>query len=193
MGRLLGYARVSRRDQDPTLQLDALVAGGCQRVWVDRASGALDHRPELEKVLDELRQGDALVVWRLDRLGRSVRHLVDTVTSLGDRGVGFRSLSEALDSTTPGGRLLFHVFAAVAEFERDLVRDRTRAGLDAAGSRGRRGGRPRAMTDQQVELAHKLQEAGEHSPTELAKLLGVTRPTLYRYLTASQPVGECAS
>src|SRR5213596_927778 len=122
MPHLLGYARVSTADQNPDLQHDALEAVGCYRIFVDTASGALDERPALAKVLDQLRPGDTLVVWKLDRLGRSLRHLVDTITGLAERGVGFRSLQEQVDTTTPGGKLVFHVFAALAEFERDLVR-----------------------------------------------------------------------
>ena len=125
MGHLLGYARVSTGDQSPDLQLDALRAAGCYRVFVDTASGALTTRPELAKVLDQLRPGDALVVWKLDRLGRLLRHLIEVVGDLERRGVGFKSLRESVDTTTPGGRLVFHLFGALAEFERDLIRERT--------------------------------------------------------------------
>ena len=124
MGHLLGYARVSTTDQQPALQVDALQAAGCYRVFTETASGARADRPVLAQVLDQLRPGDTLVLWKLDRLGRSLRHLVDTVTGLADRGVGFRSLQEAIDTTTPGGRLVFHVFASLAEFKRDLIRER---------------------------------------------------------------------
>jgi DNA invertase Pin-like site-specific DNA recombinase len=137
MGHLLGYARVSTTDQHPQLQVDALTAAGCYRVFTETASGARADRPALTQVLDQLRPGDTLVVWKLDRLGRSLRHLVDTITSLADRGIGFRSLQEAIDTTTPGGKLVFHAFAALAEFERDLIRERTAAGLVAARARGR--------------------------------------------------------
>jgi DNA invertase Pin-like site-specific DNA recombinase len=125
MGHLLGYARVSTTDQQPQLQVDALQRAGCYRVITETASGARTDRPTLEQPLDQLRPGDTLVVWKLDRLGRSLRRLVDTITSLADRGVGFRSLQEAIDTTTPGGKLVFQVFAALAEFERDLIRERT--------------------------------------------------------------------
>ncbi len=138
---LLGYARVSTLEQEPSLQLDALETAGCERTYTDHASGALADRPELAQAPDHLRRGDTLVVWRLDRLGRSLRHLVDTVGVLEERGVGFRSLTESIDTTTPGGRHVFHVFAALAESERDLIRERTHAGLAAARARGRRGGR----------------------------------------------------
>ncbi len=143
MGHLLGYARVSTADQQPRLQVDALERAGCLRVFTETGSGALADRPVLEQVLDHLRPGDTLVVWKLDRLGRSLRHLVDTVTALAERGVGFRSLQEQVDTTTPGGKLVFHVFAALAEFERDLIRERTSAGWPprghvAAAAAGRR-------------------------------------------------------
>ena len=127
MSAPLGYARVSTADQRPELQLDALRAAGCYRIFVDTASGALDDRPELAKALDHLRPGDTLVVWKLDRLGRSLRHLIDTPGALQQREVGFRSLQESLEATTPGGKLIFHIFGALAEFERDLIRQRTQA------------------------------------------------------------------
>jgi len=153
MGHLLGYARVSTTDQQPQLQVDALEHAGCYRVFTETASGARTDRPVLEQLLDQLRPGDTLVVWKLDRLGRSLRHLVDTVTGLADRGIGFRSLQEAIDTTTPGGKLVFHVFAALADFERDLIRERTAAGLAAARARGRHGGRPSVMTVHKVRVA----------------------------------------
>src|SRR5699024_7050429 len=146
VGHLLGYARVSTTDQDATLQVDALQGAGCYRIFTDTLSGSLAHRPELEKVMDQLRPGDTLVVWRLDRLGRSVRDLIHQLQHLSERGVEFRSLQETIDTTSPGGRLVFHVFAALAEFERDLIRDRTHAGLSAARARGCIGGRPRSLT-----------------------------------------------
>ena len=132
MAHLYGYARVSTGLQDPALQLDALTAAGCARVFTDTASGTLDHRPELDKLLEVVLPGDVVVVWRLDRLGRSLKHLVATVLDLGERGVGFRSLTEAIDTTTAGGKLLFHIMGALAEFERQLIVERTRAGLAAA-------------------------------------------------------------
>jgi DNA invertase Pin-like site-specific DNA recombinase len=129
-------------------------------VFVETASGAHTDRPTLEQVLDQMRPGDTLVVWKLDRLGRSLRHLVDTVTGLADRGVGFRSLQEAIDTITPGGKLVFHVFAALAEFERDLIRERTAAGLAAARTRGRRGGRPSVLTAHKLEVAREMYASG---------------------------------
>jgi DNA invertase Pin-like site-specific DNA recombinase len=179
---LLGYARVSTFEQDAALQLDALAAAGAGRVFTDTASGALDERPELARALDHARGGDALVVWRLDRLGRSLRHLVETVADLERRGVGFRSLSESIDTTTPGGKLVFHLFAALAEFERDLIRERTRAGLEAARARGRNGGRPSVLSGDKLRVARELYAAGEHTTAQIAELLGVSRATLYRHL-----------
>ncbi|MGI8596771.1 MAG: recombinase family protein [Thermoleophilaceae bacterium] len=178
----LGYARVSTLEQEATLQLDALEVAGCERTYTDRSSGALAERPELTRALDHLRAGDALVVWRLDRLGRSLRHLVETVGALEERSVGFRSLTESIDTTTPGGRLVFHVFAALAEFERDLIRERTQAGLAAARARGRRGGRPPVMSAEKLDVARTMYESGEHTTAKIAEVLGVSRATLYRHL-----------
>jgi DNA invertase Pin-like site-specific DNA recombinase len=186
MGHLLGYARVSTIDQQPALQVDALQAAGCYRVFTETASGARADRPVLAQVLDQLRPGDTLVVWKLDRLGRSLRHLVDTITDLADRGIGFRSLQEAIDTTTPGGRLVFHVFASLAEFERDLIRERTTAGLAAARARGRHGGRPPVLDPGQVELARELYASRRYPVAEIARRLRVGRSTLYRYLEAEE-------
>jgi DNA invertase Pin-like site-specific DNA recombinase len=182
MGHLLGYARVSTTDQHPQLQVDALTAAGCYRVFTETASGARTDRPTLEQLLDQLRPGDTLVVWKLDRLGRSLRHLVDTVTGLAERGVGFRSLQEAIDTTTPGGKLVFHVFAALAEFERDLIRERTAAGLAAARARGRRGGRPSVMTAHKARVAQEMYRSGQDTVSAIAQTLGISRASLYRHL-----------
>jgi DNA invertase Pin-like site-specific DNA recombinase len=184
MGHLLGYARVSTTDQHPQLQVDALQAAGCYRVFTETASGAHTDRPVLEQLLDQLRPGDTLVVWKLDRLGRSLRHLVDTVTGLADHGIGFRSLQEAIDTTTPGGKLVLHVFAALAEFERDLIRERTSAGLAAARARGRprrpavgadRSQTPGGRGDVPLRAVHR---GGDRQET-----LGVSRASIYRHLT----------
>ncbi len=179
---LLGYARISTVAQDAALQHDALQAAGCDRVFSDTASGALNDRPELAKALDHLRTGDTLIVWRLDRLGRSLRHLVDTVAALADRDVGFRSLQESIDTTTPGGKLVFHLFAALAEFERDLIRERTHAGLAAARARGRHGGRPKAMSTDKLALAREMYDSKQHTVAQIAAVLGVSRATIYRHL-----------
>lgn len=182
MGYLLGYARVSTTDQDASLQIDALSAAGCYRVFVDTISGASAQRPELEKLLDQLRPGDTLVVWRLDRLGRSIRHLIDQLQVLAERGVGFRSLQETIDTTSSGGRLVFHVFAALAEFERDLIRERTNAGLAAARARGRKGGRPPVLSADQVRAARRMYEQQDLTVTQIGEILGVSRTTIYRAL-----------
>jgi DNA invertase Pin-like site-specific DNA recombinase len=182
MGHLLGYARVSTTDQQPHLQVDALERAGCYRVFTETASGAPADRPVLAQVLDQLRPGDTLVVWKLDRLGRSLRHLVETVTGLADRGVGFRSLQEQVDTTTPGGKLVFHVFAALAEFERDLVRERTAAGLAAARASGRCGGRPSVMTPHKLRVAREMYASGQYTVAAIATTLGVSRASVYRYL-----------
>jgi DNA invertase Pin-like site-specific DNA recombinase len=182
MGHLLGYARVSTTDQQPQLQVDALERVGCYRVFTETASGARADRPVLEQVLDQLRPGDTLVVWKLDRLGRSLRHLVDTVTGLAEREIGFRSLQEAIDTTTPGGKLVFHVFAALAEFERDLIRERTAAGLAAARARGRHGGRPSVMTAHKLKVAEDMYRSGQYTVAAIATTLGVSRASIYRHL-----------
>lgn len=182
VGHLLGYARVSTTDQDASLQVDALRAAGCYRVFVDTVSGALEHRPEFDKVIDQLRPGDTLVVWRLDRLGRSIRHLIDQLHALDERGVGFRSLQETIDTTSSGGRLVFHVFAALAEFERDLIRERTNAGLAAARARGRTGGRPSSLSADQVKTARRMYEQQEMTVAQIGDVLGVSRTTIYRAL-----------
>ncbi|ABS06165.1 recombinase family protein [Kineococcus radiotolerans] len=181
-GRLIGYARVSTGDQDAALQQDALVAAGCAQVLTDMASGALTSRPQLEVALQGMGPGDTLVVWRLDRLGRSLRHLLEVVDGLAARGVGFRSLTESIDTTTATGRLVLHLFGALAEFERDLVRERTEAGLAAARSRGRRGGRPTVMTPAKIAAARAMLAGEAHSVRETAEALGVSRATLYRSL-----------
>jgi DNA invertase Pin-like site-specific DNA recombinase len=182
MPHLLGYARVSTADQNPDLQHDALNAVGCYRIFVDTASGALDDRPALGKVLDQLRPGDTLVVWKLDRLGRSLRHLIDTVAELERREIGFRSLQENIDTTTPGGKLIFHIFGALAEFERDIIRQRTLAGLASARARGRKGGRPLSMTPTKLILARQLYDSRQHTLAEIARTLGVSRASIYRHL-----------
>jgi len=182
MGDLLGYARVSTTEQNAHLQVDALKAAGCIRVWIDTASGALERRPRLDRVLDHLRPGDTLVVWRLDRLGRNLRHLIATVTDLSAREVGFRSLTEGIDTTTPSGRLVFHLFGALAEFERELIRERTIAGLTAARARGRSGGRPRVMTPDKLAVARQLYDSKKHTLEAIAATIEVSRSTLYRHL-----------
>lgn len=177
-----GYARVSTKEQDAQLQSDALQKAGCERIFEETASGAQRDRPQLALALSHLRSGDVLVVWKLDRLARSVRQLVETVEDLSARGVGFVSLTEAIDTTSPGGRLVFHVFSALAEFERELIRERTNAGLEAAKKRGAKFGRPKSLSKQQIEMGRALKAAGNHSASEIAAQLGISRATLYRSL-----------
>lgn len=179
---LVGYARVSTQDQSADLQEDELLKVGCGRVFVDKASGVATDRPQLAAALAYLRQGDVLVVWRLDRLGRSLKHLVTLVADLEESGVGFRSLHESIDTTTSAGKLIFHVFAALAEFERDLIRERTKAGLTAARARGRMGGRKPSLSPKKIQVARKMYADGDSTVTEIAKVLGVSRATIYRHL-----------
>lgn len=195
MGDLLGYARVSTVDQNLRLQTDALKSAGCYTVFTDTASGALDERRELARLFDQVRPGDTVVVWRLDRLGRSLRHLIDTVNALADRKVGFRSLTENIDTTTSGGRLVFHVFGALAEFERELISERTHAGLAAARARGRNGGRPTVMPPEKVAAARQMYDSKQYTVETIAQTLGVSRASIYRHLGASapDPAGEKAS
>jgi DNA invertase Pin-like site-specific DNA recombinase len=184
MGRrmaAIGYARVSTTDQDLALQLDALAKAGCARVFEDRASGAKTDRPGLAAALGFVRQGDILTVWKLDRLGRSLPHLIETVNAMEARGVSFRSLTEAIDTTTPGGRLVFHIFGALGQFERDLIRERTRAGLDAATARGRQGGRKPVVTDEKLRRAQTLLTQGL-TVREVAARVKVGKTALYAAL-----------
>lgn len=181
-GLLIGYARVSTRDQDLNLQLDALKTAGCERIFTEKASGAQRERPQLAAALDYMRPGDTLIVWKLDRLARSLKQLIETVEGLGEKGTGFRSITEAIDTTTPGGKLVFHIFASLAEFERSIIRERTRAGLEAAKARGRTGGRPPAMTGEDLAAAKALLRDPEIRVEDAATRLGVSPATLYRYL-----------
>ncbi len=183
---LIGYARVSTEDQRLRMQHDALSAAGCDKIFDEKISGAGAHLPRLEELLEYVRPGDVAVVWKLDRLGRSLRDLIEIVTGLKERGVGLRSLQESIDTTTPAGKLTFHVFAALAEFERDLVRERTKAGLAAARDRGVQLGRPRALGPEQIEMARTLITNPRLSARQVAEQLGVHRATLYRSL-ATQP------
>jgi len=187
---LVGYARVSTHDQDLSLQLDAVQAAGCDKVFTEKASGAQRDRPQLQAALEYMRGQDTLVVWKLDRLARSLRQLIETVEALGDRGMGLRSLTESLDTTTSGGTLVFHLFAALAEFERSIIRERTRAGLQAARRRGRLGGRPPALTSQDLVEAKALLRDPEITVVQVAKRLGVAPSILYRHVPGGRSAVE---
>src|SRR5919202_3150912 len=172
---LIGYARVSTDDQNLDLQRDALEKAGCELIFDDMVSGTKACRPGLEQALSHLRRGDTLVVWRLDRLGRSLRHLIDTVTELQDKGIEFKSLQESIDTSTSGGKLVFHIFGALAEFERKIIRERTQAGLQAARARGKAGGRPKALTDKQGQILHQLADNRSNSVQDNCRTLGISR------------------
>ena len=178
---LIGYARVSTQDQDLALQLDALKAAGCEKIFTEKASGAQRDRPELAAALEYMRTGDTLVIWKLDRLARSTKQLIETVERLEAAKIGFRSLTEAIDTTTASGKLVFHIFAALAEFERAMIRERTRAGLDAAKTRGRIGGRPASMKPEDLVAAAALLKNPDITVTQVAKRLSVSPATLYRH------------
>jgi DNA invertase Pin-like site-specific DNA recombinase len=184
-GSLIGYARVSTSDQTVNLQVDALNEAGCARIFTDKASGTLANRPQLAAALDYARPGDTLLVWRLDRLGRSLKHLIETVTALDDAGIGFKSIHESIDTRTSTGKLVFHIFAALAEFERELIVDRTKAGLAAARERGARPGRKPSLSPEQVKVLLGLHADGQHTVSGLAEIMKVSRATVYRHLDAS--------
>ena len=185
MPMLIGYARVSTQDQTLALQKDALEKEGCEWIFTDTASGAKARRSGLEEALSYLRAGDTLVVWRLDRLGRSLRDLIDIVTTLHERGIGFKSLTESIDTTASGGKLVFHIFGALAEFEREITKERTRAGLLAARARGRSGGRQHKLTEKQIAIARQLY-AAKTPVKEICQTLGISRATFYRYVKAEE-------
>lgn len=177
---ILGYARVSTEDQNLDTQLDALKAAGAQRIFSDKISGSLRKRPELDRLLDQLRDGDVIVVTKYDRLARSLRDLLDIVEVIKARGAGFRSLAEDIDTTTPAGRLVFHVFASIAQFERERISERTKEGLEAARKRGRVGGRPPALTEAQRDEVRRMRDEDGRSLPEIAKLFKVSPKTVRR-------------
>ena len=179
---LIGYARVSTRDQNQALQLDALKAAGCEKIFTETASGAQRDRPQLAEALAYMREGDSLAVWKLDRLARSTKQLIETVEDMGKRGIGFRCLTQDIDTTTAGGRLIFTVFAAIAEFEREIIKERTRAGLDAARARGRTGGRPPALSVKDITAARAMLADPALTVEHVARTLNVSPSTLYRHL-----------
>jgi DNA invertase Pin-like site-specific DNA recombinase len=182
----IGYVRVSTSEQNPDLQQDALTAAGCEKILVDRVSGTVTQRPGLEKIKELLREGDTLVIWRLDRLGRSLRDLIEWVGYLEQRGVGLQSLHEMIDTRTPTGKLTFHLFGALAEFERHLILERTQAGLVAARARGRVGGRPVALDAEQRALAVQLYREKKTTVMKICQMMGISKPTLYRYVREAQ-------
>ena len=179
---LIGYARVSTDDQKLNLQMDALQQAGCAKIYSDHISGVKAARPGLNLALDFARDGDVLVVWRLDRLGRSLKDLIEIMSKLDERGIELSSLSESIITTNNSGRLIFHLFGALAEFERHLIRERTTAGLVAARARGHKGGRPKALDRAKRQLAVKLYTEGEHTIVEICRLMGISKPTLYNYI-----------
>lgn len=185
-GYHIGYARVSTLDQNLALQQDALKEAGCEKIFIEQMSGAVADRPALRDALDYARSGDTIIVWKLDRLARSMKQLIETIEGLRVRGIGFRSLTEALDTTTPQGVLVFHLFSALAEFERALIRERTRAGLRAAKRMGRTGGRPAKLLEDDLDVARTLLANPDITVAEVANRLGVSSATLYRYLPAAR-------
>lgn len=178
----IGYGRVSTQDQNLDLQKDALVAAGCEKTFFDQISGTVAKRPGLEQAKEHLRKGDTFVVWRLDRLGRSLRDLIDWIHWFEGQGIAFVSLQENIDTTTPTGKLVFHMFGALAEFERNLIQERTRAGLQAARARGRIGGRKKALDEKKQRALTTLYNAKEHTVVELCEMYGISKPTLYKYV-----------
>jgi DNA invertase Pin-like site-specific DNA recombinase len=178
----IGYARVSKHEQNLDLQLDALKTEGCGKVFTDKITGSTFIRQGLDEALNFLREGDTLVVWRLDRLGRSLKDLIETLNSLNKRGIGFKSITEAIDTTTPGGKLIFHIMGALAEFERDIITQRTNAGLAAARARGKTGGRPKKLDMKKVAMAKKLYEDHTNTIAEICTILGIGRTAFYRYV-----------
>jgi len=183
---LIGYARVSTDDQNLNLQSDALTQAGCDRILEDRISGSKSERPGLKEVLNYARTGDTIVVWRLDRLSRSLKDLIEMVTLLESKGIGLKSLQEAIDTSSSSGKLIFHIFGALAEFERNLIRERTHAGLQAARARGRKGGRPKSLDKDKQSLVVKLYEEKKHTVKQICQMMGISKPTLYKYIESAK-------
>jgi DNA invertase Pin-like site-specific DNA recombinase len=189
---LVGYARVSTDDQKLDLQKDAFKAANCEKVFEDQKSGATADRPGLQEALNYIREGDTLVVWRLDRLGRSLKDLLEMVNLLESKKIGFKSLQENIDTSSCSGKLFFHIFGALAEFERNLIRERTSAGLSAARARGRRGGRPKSFNKEQQAAAIELYESRKYSIMQICDIMHVSKPTLYKYLKDQTSLPETA-
>ena len=186
----IGYVRVSTLDQCSLMQEEALKKAGCTKIFTDIASGAKKERPGLAKALSYVREKDSIVVWRLDRLGRSIQHLIQIIKDLQDRKIGFTSIQENIDTTTSGGKLVFHIFGALAEFERELIRERTNAGLATARKRGRVGGRPSQLTTAQVKRMLDLYKDSNVSIVELCKMYNISRPSFYNYLKKEQKIKD---
>ncbi len=178
----VGYARVSTAEQYLRMQEDALKSAGCEEIYTDVISGVKSHRPGLDEALNYLREGDTLVVWKLDRLGRSIQHLIHTITYLLDKKIGFKSLQENIDTSTSGGKLIFHIFSALAEFERDLIQERTQAGLKAARARGKMGGRPPLLDNRQINRMVEMYDEQKNTVGEICKIYNISRPSFYNYL-----------
>ena len=178
----IGYARVSTADQHLRMQEDALKSAGCEEIYSDVISGVKSQRPGLDKALSFVREGDTIVVWKLDRLGRSIQHLIQTITSLIDKKIAFKSLQENIDTSTSGGKLIFHIFSALAEFERDLIQERTQAGLKAARVRGKMGGRPPLLDTRQINRMIEMYDEQKNTVAEICKIYNISRPSFYNYL-----------
>ncbi|GGJ57730.1 recombinase family protein [Deinococcus roseus] len=185
---MVGYARVSTRDQNLNLQIDALTKEGCVKIFKDTSSGAKTDRPGFAEALNYLREGDTLVVWKLDRLGRSLKNLIDTVQQLQSRGIHLLIVKERIDTSTSNGKLFLHIFGALSEFERELIRERTKAGLEAARARNRVGGRPEKLLPNQEVILKKLHADPSNSPKAIQEMLGISKTTYYRYLKKQKPV-----
>ena len=190
---LIGYARVSTADQNLDLQVDALTKAGCLKIYSDKTSGAKADRPGLEKTLELSRAGDIIVIWRLDRLGRSLKDLIQIAEKLKEREIGLKSLQEGIDTTTTTGQLMFNLCAVLADFERNLIRERSKAGLDAARSRGRLGGRPKSLNRDRQQLVVKLYNDREHSIAQICQMMSISKPTLYKYVAAAAQNTPCPS
>lgn len=182
----IGYARVSTLEQSLDMQVDVLTKFGCEKIITDEVSGSVADRPGLAKLKEILRKGDTLVVWRLDRLGRTLRHLIDWVNELDEQSIGFSSLQEMIDTTNSSGKLIFHIFGALSEFERNLIRERTRAGIEAARSRGRQGGRPKKLSRDKRQLVVDLYKGKKHSISQICEMTGISKPTLYKYVREAE-------
>jgi len=178
----IGYARVSTADQHLRMQEDALKSAGCEEIYTDVISGVKSQRPGLDQALNYAREGDIIVVWKLDRLGRSIQHLIQTITSLIEKKIGFKSLQENIDTSTSGGKLIFHIFSALAEFERDLIQERTQAGLKAARARGKMGGRPPLLDTRQINRMIEMYDEQKNTVAEICKIYNISRPSFYNYL-----------